>query len=85
MPTNYKASDRRDSFLLMNVAAYSQQFVNPGGHVYIKDVFPLWGLMLIVGAMMGTSTWFTTSNQEKPRHQWVRGLWNGVLFVLLSS
>ena len=32
----------------------------------LNNVFPLWSLMLIIGALMATAVWFTSKNDTAP-------------------
>jgi len=46
-------------------------FILSGGGVLIGHVFPVWALMLIIGAVLAALVWFTSENLQRPIYQWV--------------
>nr|CAB3266345.1 sodium/potassium/calcium exchanger 6, mitochondrial [Phallusia mammillata] len=81
---NHKRWNRPLNCLSLLISPPLCVFATKGGHVMIGGVFPVWALLLIIGALFAAIVWFTSSNTKSPPYQWVFAYTGFVVAIILT-
>lgn len=57
-------------------------FATKGYRVELNGVFPLWGLMLMIGLVLALITWFSSTNHRPPRFHFMSAYFGFVVSVI---